>query len=40
MGHKLEQRRGHSGIIAAIEKTAGGWVGVADPRYAGGAFGY
>jgi gamma-glutamyltranspeptidase/glutathione hydrolase len=40
MGHKMEQRRGHSGIIAAIEKTTGGWVGVADPRYAGGALGY
>ena len=40
MGHKLEQRRSHSGIIAAIQKTAGGWVGVADPRYAGGALGY
>jgi gamma-glutamyltranspeptidase/glutathione hydrolase len=40
MGHKMEERRGHSGIIAAIQKTAGGWVGVADPRYAGGALGY
>src|SRR5947207_356757 len=40
MGHKMEQRRGTSGIIAAIAKTAGGWVGVADPRYAGGALGY
>src|SRR3989442_11491283 len=40
MGHKMEQRRGHSGIVAAIYKTAGGWVGVADPRYAGGALGY
>ena len=40
MGHKLSERRGHSGIIAAIQKTAGGWVGVADPRYAGGALGY
>jgi gamma-glutamyltranspeptidase/glutathione hydrolase len=40
MGHKMEQRRGYSGIIAAIQKTAGGWVGVADPRYAGGALGY
>src|SRR5213593_253286 len=28
MGHKMEQRRGHSGIIAAIQRTAGGWVGV------------
>jgi len=40
MGHKMLERRGHSGIIAAIQKTAGGWVGVADPRYAGGALGY
>src|SRR6267154_2562181 len=40
MGHKMDERRGRSGIIAAIEKTAGGWVGVADPRYAGGALGY
>src|SRR6266850_2052292 len=40
MGHKMEERRGRSGIIAAIQKTAGGWVGVADPRYAGGALGY
>ena len=40
MGHVMQQRRGHSGIVAAIEKTAAGWVGVADPRYAGGALGY
>src|SRR5213594_3728745 len=40
MGHKLEQRPGHSGIIAGIQKTAGGWIGVADPRIAGGAIGY
>ena len=40
MGHRMEQRRGTSGIIAAIAKTAGGWVGVADPRYAGGALGF
>jgi len=40
MGHKMEMRRGHSGIVAAIHRTAGGWVGVADPRYAGGALGY
>jgi gamma-glutamyltranspeptidase/glutathione hydrolase len=40
MGHKMEMRRGYSGIVAAIEKTAGGWVGVADPRYAGSALGY
>jgi gamma-glutamyltranspeptidase / glutathione hydrolase len=40
MGHKMEMRRGMSGIVAAIANTAGGWVGVADPRYAGGALGY
>ena len=42
MGHRVEMRRGEgmSGIVAAIQKTAGGWVGVADPRYAGGALGY
>src|SRR6266581_2390323 len=40
MGHKMEMRRGHSGVVAAIQKTAGGWVGVSDPRTAGGAIGY
>jgi len=40
MGHKLQERRGHSGFVAGIEKTAGGWIGVADPRIAGGAIGY
>jgi len=40
MGHKMEERRGHSGFVAGIQKTAGGWIGVADPRIAGGAIGY
>ena len=40
MGHKLTERRGRSGFVAGIQRTAGGWVGVADPRIAGGAFGY
>ena len=40
MGHVVEMRRGYSGIVAAIQKTAGGWIGVPDPRYAGGALGY
>src|SRR6266705_2736127 len=40
MGHKMEMRRGHSGVVAAIHKTVGGWVGVSDPRTAGGAIGY
>ena len=39
MGHAVE-RRGGSGTVAAIQKTAGGWVGVIDPRSAGGALGY
>jgi gamma-glutamyltranspeptidase/glutathione hydrolase len=40
MGHKVEMRHGMSGIVAAIARTARGWIGVADPRYAGGALGY
>ncbi|MEX2157768.1 MAG: gamma-glutamyltransferase [Gemmatimonadales bacterium] len=46
LGHAVLARRrtrfseGTSGIVAAIQRTAGGWVGVADPRYAGGALGY
>ncbi|HXM37996.1 MAG TPA: gamma-glutamyltransferase [Gemmatimonadales bacterium] len=40
MGHGVQMRRGTSGIVAAIQHTASGWVGVADPRYAGGALGY
>ena len=40
MGHQVEMRRNTSGIVAAIQRTAGGWVGVADPRYAGGAVGW
>jgi len=40
MGHAIDMRRGTSGIVAAIQRTAGGWVGVADPRYAGGAVGW
>jgi len=39
MGHVIEVR-GRQGTVAAIQRTAGGWVGVADPRYAGGALGY
>jgi len=39
MGHALRMR-GYSGDIAAIERTATGWVGVADPRRGGGAAGY
>jgi gamma-glutamyltranspeptidase/glutathione hydrolase len=40
MGHQIDTRRGTSGIVAAIQHTAKGWVGVADPRYAGGAAGW
>src|SRR5467141_2093016 len=39
MGHVIKVR-GRQGTVAAIQRTAGGWVGVADPRYAGGALGY
>lgn len=40
-GHRIEPRAGTSGIVAAIGRAPnGGWIGVADPRYAGGAAGY
>jgi len=39
MGYQLRER-GRMGDIAAIERTAAGWVGVADPRRGGGAAGY
>ena len=40
-GHRVEPRSGTSGIVAAIGRAPnGGWIGVADPRYAGGAAGY
>jgi gamma-glutamyltranspeptidase/glutathione hydrolase len=41
LGHRVEARSGTSGIVAAIGRAPnGGWIGVADPRYAGGAAGY
>jgi gamma-glutamyltranspeptidase/glutathione hydrolase len=41
LGHRVEPRGGTSGIVAAIGRARnGGWIGVADPRYAGGAAGY
>ncbi len=40
MGHKLDQRSGYSGDIAAILRRGGTWIGVADPRRGGGAVGY
>ena len=39
MGYQLRER-GRMGDIAAIARTAAGWVGVADPRRGGGAVGY
>src|SRR6266705_2364311 len=30
MGHQVEMRRGTSGIVAAIQRTPAGWVGVPD----------
>jgi len=39
MGHTVNMRGG-SGTVAAIQKTAGGYVGVIDPRSAGSALGY
>ena len=40
MGHRVEERRGFSGEVAAIIRTGAGWVGVPDPRTQGGAAGY
>ena len=40
MGHPISERTGFSGDIAAIGRTTGGWVGVADPRRGAGAAGY
>ena len=40
MGHRVEERRGYSGEVAAIMRTSAGWVGVPDPRMQGGAAGY
>jgi gamma-glutamyltranspeptidase len=39
MGHTVNMRGG-SGTVAAIQKTASGYVGVIDPRSAGSASGY
>jgi gamma-glutamyltranspeptidase/glutathione hydrolase len=39
MGYQLREW-GRIGDIAAIQRTATGWVGVADPRRGGGAAGY
>jgi gamma-glutamyltranspeptidase/glutathione hydrolase len=41
LGHAVGERRSTSGIVAAIARgPTGGWIGVADPRYGGGAAGY
>ena len=40
MGYAMGQRSGFSGDIDAIQRTAEGWVGVADPRRGSGAAGY
>jgi gamma-glutamyltranspeptidase/glutathione hydrolase len=41
LGHRVEQRGGTSGIVAAIGRgPRRGWIGVPDPRSAGGAAGY
>jgi len=39
MGHAVREWS-YKGLIMAIERTAAGWVGVADPRSGGGAVGY
>ncbi len=39
-GHRVEERRGLSGEVAGILRTAEGWIGVSDPRSAGGSVGY
>ncbi|HKI94622.1 MAG TPA: gamma-glutamyltransferase [Gemmatimonadales bacterium] len=40
MGYTMDERSGYSGDVAAIERTATGWVGVPDPRRGAGAAGY
>ncbi len=40
LGHRVEERSGYSGDIAAIERRSGQWIGVPDPRRGGGAAGY
>src|SRR5438046_2368071 len=34
MGHRIDAWRGRQGLVEAIQRTAGGWVGVPDPRSA------
>lgn len=40
MGHVVRERRGFSGDVSGIMRSATGWIGVADPRSGGGARGY
>jgi gamma-glutamyltranspeptidase/glutathione hydrolase len=40
MGHAVQQRGGYSGEVAAIMRTADGWVAVHDPRSPGGSAGF
>jgi len=40
MGHELSERRGYSGEVAGIIRVAGRWMGVHDPRSAGGSAGF
>ena len=40
LGHKVLERGGYSGQVAAILRGPEGWVGVADPRGAGSAGGF
>jgi len=40
MGHELSARRGYSGEVAGIIRVAGKWMGVHDPRSAGGSAGF
>jgi gamma-glutamyltranspeptidase len=40
MGHELSERRGYSGEVAGIIRVTGKWMGVHDPRSAGGSAGF
>ncbi len=40
MGHEVEELHGYMGEISAIQRMGNIWVGVADPRWRGGAAGF